>query len=158
LFASWLEVTVWLAQAIRAKVSKCLDGGADGVKDAIMDLDNVYAPDDSAEATATLPPLNPEMLVACLQAKVDQVLHQVAQAINEDPSGCWEAATEERVLEFFSDLGQEALAQGLELRVCAAEAMVPRQRGASGNWAHKYRKMLASAGHWPPDDIHQESS
>jgi hypothetical protein len=151
LFASWFAVSVWIVRAIFARLQEKLEGGADVVKDTIIDLGNDTGPDDSAGAQP-LPPLNPDLLVASLRSEVEQALRRVAEAINADPSGCWAAATQERVQTLFNELAEEALAEALELRVAAAEAQIPCARAARGEWVHRYRQMLASEGRWPPKE------
>jgi hypothetical protein len=146
LFASWFAVTAWVVRGLVVRLKDKMESGADLVKDTIMDLGN----DTEAEDVPSqpLPPLDPALLVSALRGEVEQVLRQVAETINEDPSGCWAAATQERVQALFSALGEESLAEALELRVAAAEAQVPSQRAARGQWAHKYRLMLAAEGRW----------
>jgi hypothetical protein len=155
LFACWLAFSGQIVQAITAKLrQRMVEEGAEVVKDTILDLDTETAADDWDELTGTqtLPPLNPERLVASLRSQIEQALRQAAEAINEDPCGCWAAVTEERVLALFNDLGHEALAHALELRVAAAEALLPHQQAARGAWAHKYRRMLAAEGRWLPQE------
>jgi hypothetical protein len=85
-----------------------------------------------------------------LRGRVEETLRQAAEVINEDAHGCWAAATQARVLALFSALAHEALELALELRVGAAEGQVPPEQLAPGDWARRYRRMLAAQGHWPP--------
>lgn len=153
LFVSWLTLSRRMIHAITDSVGQWLEGGADTVKDTIMDLDLGSRSDAGdlidLEKAPPLPPLDSEQLVAHMRCKVELVLRQAAAAINEDARSCWEAQTHERVQTLFSELGNAALAEALELRVTAAESRVPPQQSAPGLWAHRYRLLRASEGRWP---------
>src|SRR5262249_58533409 len=92
-------------------------------------------------AAQTLPPLDPNLLVAAMRGRLEQLVRQVAGVINEDPDGRWAAVTQERIVALIGALAQEAADQALELRVTAAEATELRQRVVRGLWAHRYRRM-----------------
>jgi hypothetical protein len=88
--------------------------------------------------------------VAALREQAERVLREGAELINEDACGCWEELTEARVLALFAALGQQALDQALALRVAAAR--LPGESSPPGEWAKKYRRMLAAEGKWPPPE------
>jgi hypothetical protein len=153
LLACWLAFSGRIIQALTDRVRLAVaQTGSDAVKDGILDLDN-DEPGTGNDLTQAppLPPLDAELLRVRLQSKVDQVLRAAAETINSDPSGCWAQVTEERIQDLFDELGREVLEQALELRVTAAEDLVPSQQFAPGQWAHKFRVMLAAEGRWPTE-------
>lgn len=152
LLVSWLALSRWLLSACAVKVTEVTHLNAATVKDAILDLGS--RPDEANSAkpapTVPLPPVPADQLVDALHDLVDQVLVRTAEMINEDPSGCWADVTEEQVLRLFCALGEETLDKAFDLRVRAAEAGCPPGLAPRGEWAHKYRRMLAEEGRWPP--------
>jgi hypothetical protein len=66
-----------------------------------------------------------------MREKVEAMLGQVADAINEAPPGQVIAGSEERVRDLFADLRQRAFETGLQMRVNAAEAAFPPSEGSS---------------------------
>jgi len=152
LIVSWLSLTGWMLAACGAKARVMAETGSDAVKDRLLDLSCDPPLDDQAglPGAEALPPLDPEVFAASLRGEVEAVLRRAAAAINEDPCGCWAAVTEERVQTLFAELGQEALARALDLRVAAAEAGLAPRRVSPGDWAKRYRRMKAAEGRWPP--------
>jgi hypothetical protein len=144
LIASWLSLTGWLVWTCAARVQRGMDGAGQRLKDSILDL-GCPPPDDPAEP-ALLPPVDPERLIEALRGPVEEALRRTADAINED-RGCPTLVTEEWVRAVFGDLAEQALAAAFECRVAAAEA---GQRCPPGEWAARYRRMLAGERRWPP--------
>lgn len=64
-----------------------------------------------------------------MREKMEAMLGQVADAINEAPPGQIISGSEERVRDLFADLRQQAFEQGLQMRVDAAEAAFPPSEG-----------------------------
>jgi len=69
-----------------------------------------------------MPKMSREEYVAALQQKVQVMLGQVADAINNAADGYIIAASEEKVRDLFADLRQQAFETGLQMRIDAAEA------------------------------------
>jgi hypothetical protein len=69
-----------------------------------------------------MPKLQRETYVAALREKMEAMLGQVADAINDAPEGYLIAGSEEQVRDLFAALRQQAFEMGLQMRVNAAEA------------------------------------
>ena len=146
LVSSWLSLTGWVFAACAERANTLVEGGNERVSDAILVVDS--EPRDPAAAGASLPPLDADEFVAALRERVEQVLRQAADVVNQQPNACLAAVTRDRLQTLFHDLADEALTQALEARVAAAEG----QRGEAGSaeWVRRYRRILASEGRWPP--------
>jgi hypothetical protein len=72
-----------------------------------------------------MPKISREEFVAALRQKMESMLGQVADAINNAPDGYLIAGSEEKVRDLFADLRQQAFETGLQMRVDAAEAAFP---------------------------------
>ncbi len=149
LVASWLSFTRWTFSTCIAQVQDLTEGGADAVKDTILDL-GCQPPADSPVEPQPLPPLPPGCLAGALREEVERVLQRVSEVVNEEPAGCWSPRTTEQVLALFEELAQLALARALDLRVRAAEKALPGEQANPSDWLHRYRRMLAEEGRWPP--------
>ncbi len=60
--------------------------------------------------------------IAAMRQRVDEVLGQVADAVNEAAPGHIISGSEEKVRDLFARLRQEAYEQAVQLRIDAAEA------------------------------------
>jgi hypothetical protein len=69
-----------------------------------------------------MPKMSRKKYVAALQQKMEAMLGQVADAINNAPEGYIIAGSEEEVRDLFADLRQQAFEMGLQMRIDAAEA------------------------------------
>lgn len=69
-----------------------------------------------------MPKMSRAEYVAALQQKVEAMLGQVADAINNAPDGYIIAGSEEKVRDLFADLRKQAFETGLQMRIDAAEA------------------------------------
>jgi hypothetical protein len=135
-----------------AKAQGMLDRIADSVKDAVMDWELPALSDDqepSEDSAAELPPVAPAQLIQALQARVESTISSVAEAINANPTGRIGPESEDRVLGLIADLVEEALQVGLQLRITAVENLLPPSQMPEGQWARKFRFMLADEGRWP---------
>jgi hypothetical protein len=150
LVGSWWALTRYVARVFLARAERQRDRAADAVRDLVLDFDWPGADDPPARpgVPVPLPPLCPDQFTRALGPHVERVLQRAAAAINDDPGGCWQALTEERVAALFHDLGRLALEQGLDLRVAAAETEPPA--GLQWRWARRYRRHRAAEGRWPP--------
>jgi hypothetical protein len=72
-----------------------------------------------------MPKLSREQYVALMREKMEAMLGQVADAINDAPDGYIIAASEEKVRDLFADVRQQAFEVGLQMRIDAAEAAFP---------------------------------
>ena len=75
------------------------------------------------------PKLSRDEFIAQMRAKMEAMLGQVADAINDAPPGHIIAGSEEQVRDLFADLRQQAFETGLQMRVDAAEAASPPSEG-----------------------------
>jgi len=72
-----------------------------------------------------MPKMSREEYLAEMRAKMEAMLGQVADAINNAPDGHIIAGSEEEVRDLFAKLRKEAFETGLQMRVDAAEAAFP---------------------------------
>jgi methylmalonyl-CoA mutase cobalamin-binding subunit len=63
--------------------------------------------------------------MAAMRAKMEAMLGQVADAINNAPDGYIISGSEEKVRDLFAEVRQQAFELGLQMRVDAAEAAFP---------------------------------
>jgi hypothetical protein len=75
------------------------------------------------------PKLSRDEFIAQMRAKMEAMLGQVADAINDAPPGHIISGSEEQVRDLFADLRQQAFEKGLQMRVDAAEAASPPSEG-----------------------------
>jgi hypothetical protein len=69
-----------------------------------------------------MPKMSRQQYVALMRKKMEAILGQVADAINDAPEGYVIAASEEKVRDLFAEARQEAFELGLQMRIDAAEA------------------------------------
>src|SRR3954471_13500538 len=74
------------------------------------------------------PKLSRDEFIAQMRAKMEAMLGQVADAINDAPPGRIISGSEEQVRDLFADLRQQAFEKGLQMRVDAAKAASPPLR------------------------------
>jgi hypothetical protein len=72
-----------------------------------------------------MPKMLREEYLAVMRQKMEAMLGQVADAINNAPDGYIIAGSEEKVRDLFAELRQQAFETGLQMRVDAAEAAFP---------------------------------
>jgi hypothetical protein len=72
-----------------------------------------------------MPKMSREEYLAVMRQKMEAMLGQVADAINNAADGYIIAGSEEKVRDLFAELRQQAFATGLQMRVDAAEAAFP---------------------------------
>jgi hypothetical protein len=129
---------------VRERMEELLERAADAVKDALLD----WELDDEAGRTPStfeeLPPLDPVLFVAALLPQLEDVLWRMAEAVNAAPTGRILAVGEERVRELLADFCYDALEQGLQMRLDAAEAARPAALRPRGAWARRWRRMHAA--------------
>src|SRR5437764_12129848 len=75
------------------------------------------------------PKLSRDEFIAQMRAKMEGMLGQVADAINDAPPGHIISGSEEQVRDLFADLRHQAFEKGLQMRVDAAEAAFPPSEG-----------------------------
>jgi hypothetical protein len=75
------------------------------------------------------PKLARDEFIAQMRAKMEAMLGQVADAINDAPPGHIISGSEEQVRDLFAGLRQQAFEKGLQMRVDAAEAASPPSEG-----------------------------
>jgi hypothetical protein len=76
------------------------------------------------------PKLSRDEFIQQMREKMEAMLGQVADAINEAPPGQIISGSEEQVRDLFADLRQQAFETGLQMRVNAAEAAFPPSEGS----------------------------
>jgi hypothetical protein len=69
-----------------------------------------------------MPKMSREEYLAVMRQKMEALLGQVADAINNAPDGYLIAGSEEEVRDLFADARQQAFELGLQMRMDAAEA------------------------------------
>jgi acyl transferase domain-containing protein len=69
-----------------------------------------------------MPKMSRAEYLAVMRKKMEAMLGQVADAINNAPDGYVIAGSEEKVRDLFAELRQQAFETGLQMRVDAAEA------------------------------------
>ena len=75
------------------------------------------------------PKLSREEFIARIRAKMEAMLGQVADAVNEAPPGRIISGSEEQVRDLFADLRQQAFETALQMRMDAAEAAFSPSEG-----------------------------
>jgi hypothetical protein len=77
------------------------------------------------------PKLSRDEFITQMREKMEAMLGQVADAINDAPPGQVISGSEEQVRDLFADLRQQAFETGLQMRVDAAEAAFPPSQGSN---------------------------
>jgi len=75
------------------------------------------------------PKLSRDEFLVQMRAKMEAMLGQVADAVNDAAPGHIISGSEERVRDLFADLRQEAFEKALQMRTDAAEAAFPPSGG-----------------------------
>jgi hypothetical protein len=75
------------------------------------------------------PKMSRDEFIKRMREKVEEMLGQVADTVNEAPPGRVIAGSEEPVRDLFADLRQHAFETALQMRVDAAEAAFPPSEG-----------------------------
>jgi hypothetical protein len=92
--------------------------------------------------------MNPDRFVAAMQIPVEMALRQSAQRLNEGPGGQTPERIEEQVHAIFAELARQAIEEAFGQRMTQAETDLP-PIGRGGDWARKYRRLMAREGLWP---------
>jgi hypothetical protein len=155
LVTSWLSLTGLVFSSVLHRANSLAENSAD----AVMDVG--CPPAEQPGEAGDLPVVDPEQFALSLCERTWQTLRQVGDVINDDPHGCFEAVTRDRVHTLFRELAEYTLSAALEQRVAAAEA--ERGEAEAPEWVRKYRRMLAAEGRWPPgpettESVHGEES
>jgi hypothetical protein len=77
------------------------------------------------------PKLSRDEFIKQMREKMEAMLGQVADAINEASPGHVISGSEEQVRDLFAELRQQAFETGLQMRVNAAEAAFPPSEGSN---------------------------
>jgi hypothetical protein len=126
------------------RLNAALDRMADVIKDAMMDGFGMSRDEDDQEPFSELPPMSVDEFIEVMRGPVDEALRQAAEAINEIPEGLSTEA-EERTCDIFTELWLESLRVAMRLRIDEALANDdPTAARPLGEWARRYRRMLAS--------------
>jgi len=72
-----------------------------------------------------MPKISRDEYLAVMRKKMEAMLLQVADAINDAPDGYIISGSEEKVRDLFAEIRQQAFETGLQMRVDAAEAAFP---------------------------------
>ncbi len=75
------------------------------------------------------PKLSRDEFIKRMRAKMEQMLGQVADAVNDAPAGHVISGSEEPVRDLFAELRHEAFETALQMRTDAAEAAFPPSEG-----------------------------
>ena len=116
---------------LREPANTFVEGGNDRVSDAILDVDS--EPREPAAAGPALPPLDADEFVADMAQRVEQILRQAAEVVNQEPNACLTAVTRDRLQTLFRALADEALTQGWRRASPPPRASAAR-RGRRSGW------------------------
>ena len=75
------------------------------------------------------PKISRDEYIQQMRQKMEEILGQVADAINEAPPGYIILGSEEKVRDLFADLRKQAYEKGVQMRINAAEAAFPPSEG-----------------------------
>ena len=75
------------------------------------------------------PQISRDEYIRQMRAEMEELLGQVADAINEAPPGYVISGSEEKVRDLFADLRKRAFEKGLQMRINEAEASFPPSEG-----------------------------
>ena len=75
------------------------------------------------------PKISRDEFIKQMRQEMEEMLGQVADAINEAPPGYVISGSEEKVRDLFADLRQRAYEKGVQMRINAAEAAFPPSEG-----------------------------
>jgi hypothetical protein len=75
------------------------------------------------------PKLSREAYIKAMRQRVETLLGQVADAVNDATPGHIITGSEEKVRDLFADLRSEAFQQAVQMRMDAAEAAFPPSAG-----------------------------
>ena len=75
------------------------------------------------------PKLSRDEFIKAMREKLEQMLGQVADAVNDAPPGRVIRGSEEQVRDLFADFRRQAFEMALQMRVDAAEAAFPPSQG-----------------------------
>ena len=75
------------------------------------------------------PKISRDEYIQQMRQEMEEILGQVADAINEAPPGHIISGSEEKVRDLFADLRQRAYEKGVQMRINAAEAAFPPSEG-----------------------------
>jgi hypothetical protein len=77
----------------------------------------------------SIPKMSRDEYILQMRQEMEELLGQVADAINEAPAGHVISDSEEKVRDLFAELRQRAYEKGLQMRVNAAEAAFSPSEG-----------------------------
>ena len=75
------------------------------------------------------PKISRDEYIRQMRQEVEEMLGQVADAINEAPPGYVISGSEEKVRDLFADLRKRAYEKGVQMRINEAEASFPPSEG-----------------------------
>src|SRR5262245_22780606 len=94
--------------------------------------------------------LSREAYVQAMRAQLEEVLGQVADAVNGAPPGQVIAGSEEQVRDLFATFRRQAYEMAVQMRVDAAEAAFPPSAGPAD------RQAAAEQGPHRPPPVHRQ--
>jgi hypothetical protein len=147
--ACWLSLFGRLGEFLSGKARLVEQRVADRVKDALFDLGQDVE-EDGCEGTEALPlpPMGTKQFVKAMLSPVKIALLQAAKRLNEGPGGYTPEEIEKDVHGIFAELAGQAIEEAFQQRKALAETDLPPVK-AGGDWARKYRRMMARDGRWP---------
>jgi hypothetical protein len=119
------------------------------IRDVLIDWDFMDEQDNAAASLDELPPMSPEAFVFALRCQMDDTLRQVAEAINAAPTGDIIGGSEEQVCQLLAEFWAKAMERGVQMRIEAAEAVLPPGERTRGEWARRLRRMLVGGSDMP---------
>jgi hypothetical protein len=146
--AGWLSLFGRLGQMLSGKARLIEQRVADRVKDALLDLGEEMEDESEPSVPFPLPAMNADRFIEAMQGPVEIALRQSAQRLNEGPGGQTPEKIDEQVHVIFEELARKAIEEAFQQRMTLAENDLPPV-GHGGDWARRYRRMMAREGRWP---------
>lgn len=121
-----------------------LDRWVEVLKDLLLDWDVSNERDVPPAEQPALPEMSVDAYMVLMRGKMEESLRQVAEAINQAPTGNIIGGCEQQVCRLLSDLWATALETGVQLRIDSAAAGPTPVPPAQGQWASRLRRMTAA--------------
>jgi hypothetical protein len=150
-------------QPFAQKIAEYAEDWSEKLKDLILDLETRG---ETPYLPQPLPPADREKLLAEIRSRLEPILTQVADAINQEETAPALVRAEEDAYHLFGSVGATVVDLALTMRLDAAakavssgdsrprrvrckrisDIVLPQRPGSQGGWVEKYRRMRAWEG------------